>query len=755
MALNTLGDDFMADVANGSEKFIQTLIAIIKAVESHKRYKVEMSLMKAQLDKVKTDDKKVVFGKMTEKDYAAIKGVEQINLQYVPSSQLDIIEDYAKKLGAKYYVFENDGKVAGIAVPDKYISQFDSVLKATIEKQMKDDDKSIITNQDNLIKAEDKEIVDEVMNFYEVPVYKFDIGEDRMNVVPKEFEGQYNAALKEASAIKAQMNSIDVSIFNQDMPLNELDYRVTDVTFDQADYIAGLINDPDISFIDYEGKVFCKYPTELESSINDAINNYIENTKIAENYKIDVIDNRITMNRSLIESETANEYFLRVPNTGGNDFIKLDKNEIDVIDNGKTLVAKLDYDKTYQIYDKNGTIKQPKYGNELAVSYNTKNRSGNEHTTTSHHFNDSLERVELYNAKDNTMMRVGLDGVSAEEMKAVFIGKGISESAADKLCSEINKMLPEQYKESFSFVPATKKAEILITEDSKDIIEQGRLAKAVEGADCKGMPDISDGRKLCVFDKKNNQYVVINADNTKEQLVDALKNSMGYNTLQAHCIAQSAIHLSDEGELKENISEVQSFDSKNPEISELKYAVDGDTIVIGKPEIIDGVPEMKNIIIQGGASRYDIENAVTKGLGIKDPLSVAECMKCMSETHIIEPPKTAEIKLDEKTVNVTKISSEYINLNFNDKNIMLPVKEMSASRLSKELVLDEKAAQSVQKSIDKAINVTVRTDNSSSLSQLKKKASAMFKSTAETAEKAAEKTVDTAKTIAKNLVRAK
>lgn len=758
MSLNNLGDDFMSSMATSSEKLINTILAIIKAVESHKKYKMEMSIMKSQLEKAKpVDNSKVTFGKMTEKEYNAIKGSESISLQYVESSKLGIIEEYAKKLGAKYFVFENDGVKAGIAVPDKYISQFNNVIKVALEKQLSENDNSLVVNDnDKIIKAEDKLIVDEVMNFHELPVYKFDVGEDRMNVVPKEYEGQYYAALNEAYGIKEQLNNMEITFFEQqDTSITALDYRVTEVNSEQAGYIASEITDARMAFMEDDGKLYCKYPAERESDVTAAINNYTESTRIAEEYKIDIIDNKITINKSLIETETDTDYLLRVPNTGGKDYIRLDKSEVQFADGGKTLTAHLDFDKTYKIYEKDGKFKETRTGKELAVSYNTKSRNGNDHTVTSHHFNDNLERIELYNAKDNTMMRIGLEGVSAEQVKSILLSKGISAPAAEKLCADIAKAIPQKFKDSFAFTPVSK--QITITDNglsTKNIIEQGKLAKAIEGAENSRplITGVSNARNCCILDKKNNKYFIFNADDTRQEVTNDLQYCMKYNPLVANCIVKSALQFADDGELANEVNAVMSFDTKNPEIASLKFAAADDIIVITKPEVIDGETEFKNIVIQGNASMSEIEKAVSEKLGIKDSLSVAECMRCMSESHLIEPPKTAEIKIDDKTFNITKVSSECFNLNFGDKTVMMPVKDISVHKLVKDLQIDEKTAAALHKSVEKKMSQAVRADNTSSISQLKKKAAEMFRATSATAEKAAEKTVDAAKTIA-NLVK--
>lgn len=54
----------------------------------------------------------------------------------VPTDKLENINDYAKKLGAKYWVMEDEGKTATIVVPESYYNQFNDALQQSIKEQL-------------------------------------------------------------------------------------------------------------------------------------------------------------------------------------------------------------------------------------------------------------------------------------------------------------------------------------------------------------------------------------------------------------------------------------------------------------------------------------------------------------------------------------------------------------------------------------------------------------------------------------------
>lgn len=711
--LNNLGDDVVGEVVNGADKALHAIIAIISAIEQYRKNSLELGILKQQLA---TSESKIAFGRMSEAEYKAFSDSAEMNIQCVPKESLRYIEDYSKKVGAKYFVIEdNNSEMATVAVPSKYTQQFNEVIKCTISEQMRNNENSFITNSNNLVKAEDVSVLDDVLNSCMIPVYKFDVGNDRMNVVPKEFEGQYNAAVEAAKTLKDKLNFVDIDFYNQTSPLDELDYRIAKINPEKADAVFAALGEK-VEFLKDDDNLMCKFPKEIEEEYQNIIENYDASTKEAEDYLIGIVGSDITMNVGLIESQSEDEYLFRVPNTAAKDYIKLNKTDITELDGGKTFGYKIDFEKKYQIYDKDGTAREFVTGEELAQNYNTKNLLGNAHTEVSHHFNDNLERIELYNASKNTMMRIGIR--SAEEIESVLVSNGLTAAAAHKLCQDIDKSLPEQYKETFNYSEDKHRYTVAPeTENTKEMIKQAQIAETTKDSECVFNSD-NNGDKCCIHDKENKQFIIVDNNESKDKIIEHLTAEMGYSNLQANCIADIAMRTKD-NTFKIAESEVMSFKTTNPEVSKLRYLANEHAVVIAKPDIVDDKPELKNIAIKNGANRSEIEKALIERLEIKDPASVAETMKCLDDNNLIEKAKEVQFKIEKQAYTVSKLSKDYIIINGNTVS-----KNLTTEEMSKALAVDNKTADAIKKSVDKVLD----SSKMSSLTKIKTVAEQTIKS---------------------------
>lgn len=726
--LNNLGDDVLNDMVNGADKMLHAILSIISAIEQARKNALETDLLRQQLS---AKENHIAFGRMNEAEYKVFADSGEMSIQHIPKDSLDHIENFSKKVGAKYFVIEDaNSDMATICVPQKYTQQFNEVIKCTIGEQMKQNENSFVTNMNNRVKAEDISVVDEVLDSCMIPVYKFQADDDRINVVPKEFEGQYNSAIEMAKELKDKLNFVDIDFYNQTSPLDELDYRVKRVSFAEANEIHKELSDKALFFKDENDNLYCKFSKEHEEKVDEIIKNNIESVKESEEYLVKIVDNKITMNKSLIEQETETEYLFRVPNTSGQDYIRIDKSELTNIDNGKTFSYALDFDKQYQICNKDGKTNDFVSGEELAKNYNTKSVLGNAHTETSHHFNDNLERIELYNANKNTMMSIGIR--SADEVESVLVSNGMSVGAAKKLCEDISKQLPEQYKERFGYAEIEKEFKISDIENKESIIKQAELYDKIKDAECVLRSD-ANGEKLFIHDSENNKYMVVGSGNDREEVMDYLREQMGYTNIQASCISNYAMKKNTDF-IKEPENEVKTFTTNNPEVEKIKYIANEHAVVLAKPEIVDGKTELSNIAIKNGADRKEIEKALSERLGIKDSVSIAECMKCLDDNNLIEKAKELNFVADKQEFKMTKLSNDYITIN----GTTFP-NSVSVESISKSLDVDSKTAEAIRKSIDRAL------DNSkiSSLSKLKTVAEKTFKTIEESGKNIIEKTTQT------------
>ena len=707
MGLNNLGDDVLADGVMLAEKLFQAIMEIIKMMKDNQKNGLELENLKMQNEHLKKQygaeklDAKITFGEMNRKEFEAIKGIENLNVQYVPKESLPIIAEYSEKLGAKYFTLEDYGDVATVVVPDKYIAQFNNVLKAVAEKQLNaDKDSLIVMNNENLIKGIDKDLADDVMDYYGLPVYKFDVGEDRMNIVPKEYKGRYDAALEEMSKVKAEMKGFDIEVFNQTQDLNTIDYGVLEVTAEQAECIAAL--DSRIELYSVNDAIEVKFPAELKESIDKTLEGLASDIEKANEYELYIVDENITINKSsLVVSENANEYFTKIPNTGGKDFMKIDKSDVELIDDGKTIKMKLDYNKNYPIYDENGELKNPKLGSELAEHYNTKNVLGNKNTEITHHFNDNLQRIELYHANTNQMMSIGIE--NSDKVRSLLLSKNIPPYAAEKIMENINSKMPESYKEIFDLKAKENTLSLNIPDKyMEDMLKQGKVAQKLASAKNVSVDRFEKGTNCCMYDMRQNQYVILNSGKNVEEALKAA----GYSGITAHCVSNKIVKEYSDNDFvpeKQNVK-VMEFDTQNVEVAKLRYIRTDDSIIITKPEINGDKPQMNNIIISNGADRRDIEKAIQKGLEIKDNASVAECMMCMDKIGFTDPVKVKTVSIENDTVSISKVSSNCISVEMNDKQLIMENKNISVDKVAAEFGLKTESAEKIAKLADKSVN---------------------------------------------------
>lgn len=131
----------------------------------------------------------------------------------------------------------------------------------------------------------------------------------------------------------------------------------------------------------------------LTSSLNLTKDNIIkENQEIKKELEQDYI---FSINKMLLikELENENSYFIRIPNTEAKDYFYLEKDKCNLSNNGDIIFSKLEANKTYKIYDKDGNYKYDKTSYELKKYWEDK--TSNKKETI-----DSVNK-ELKPAKDN------------------------------------------------------------------------------------------------------------------------------------------------------------------------------------------------------------------------------------------------------------------------------------------------------------------------------------------------------------------
>lgn len=543
--------------------------------------------------------------------------------------------------------------------------------------------------------------------------------------------------MQEVEQLKAKMQGIDINIFNQTLPfayIDKLNDKIQEVTPEQAEYLATSLPDEKISFVkDENGNTAIRFPQELSEKINECIGKQSEMLKSVEDYMITVVDSGITVNKGkLLVNENETEYFTKVPNTGGQDYIKIPKSEAQLLDGGKTIGTKLDFEKTYQIYDQNGMMKSMRSGRELAAAYNTKSKNADKDTAISHYHNDSLERIELFNSKQNKLISIGIE--NAETIRRDLAEQGISGYATEKMLANIDKSLPQEYRNVFNYVP--EKSAVEFTDIKSDVIKQYQLAEKISGSEMSAGLKDTLGQKCCVLDKNTNQYVMVTAN--ENRLKEALE-TMGYDKLQIAAVVSEVQKSYDKSgaKLERESVQVQNLETTNVETAQCQYVADNNGITLIKPEINGNEAAFKYLEIENGTSRSEIETVLKKNFGIKDAASAAEIINCIENKGVISPAPSVTTK---DGFEVSRITSNYISISRSGEKITVDKNNLDTQKICDKFGVTEKQAEGLKNSLEKSLKAADRkSEKGQTLSEIKAAAKKTIEklNAAKNAEKAA------------------
>lgn len=715
-----IGEDAVNSTTAMMNKLLQIMLEIIRMRNERLRYADRFPQKDSKTPKIK-------YGEMKTAEYnKLLKEGEKMRTVSVPTDKLENINDYAKKLGAKYWVMEDEGKTATIVVPESYYNQFNDALQQSIKEQLSKNAASLtVKDGTELVPESDISLVKSVLDYHDIPVYTFQTKDGNyMNIVPSEYDGQYREAMQEVEQLKEKMQNIDIDTFNQTLPFTYIDKlgdKIQEITPEQAEYLAAELPDEKISFVkDENGSAAIRFPQELSEKINECIGKQHEAIKSAEDYMITVVDSGITVNKDkLLVNENETEYFTKVPNTGGQDYIKIPKSETQILDGGKTIGTKLDFEKTYQIYDQNGMVKSTRSGKELAAAYNTKSKNADKDTAISHYNNDSLERIELFNSKENKLISIGIE--NAEIIRRNLAEQGISGYAAEKMLADINKSLPQEYKDIFNYTPAKSKVEF--NDIKSDTVKQYQLAEKISNSEmAAGLKDTL-GQKCCILDKNSNQYVMVTAN--ENRLKEALE-TMGYDKLQIAAVVSEVQKSYDKGgaKLERESIQAQNIETTNAEAAHCQYVADNNGITLIKPEVNGNEAAFKYLEIGNGTSRNEIETVLKNNFGIKDAASAAEIISCIENKGVIPPAPSVTTK---DGFNVSRITSDYVSISRNGEKMTVDKNNLNAEKICEKFSVTEKQAEGLKNSLEKSLkSIGVKSVQGQTLSEIKAAAKKAF-----------------------------
>ena len=707
-----IGEDAVNSTTAMLEKLMQIILEIIRMQRDSQRYN---SREAAKSSKENAKQPKIKFGEMKKTEYKKMLNAgDKMHRIEVDKNQLEGLNKIAKEIGAKYWVMSTEGNTASVIVPEKFFVQMQGALEEATKLQLTKSPQSLaVHNGAEIISAEDIDMAKAVLSYHDIPTATFKTDGGYMNIVSSDFDGQYKAAMQEISRLKDELKNIDITVFEQTMPfeyINKLDTKIIEATQEMAQYIK--LNVPEAELLRTEsGEIAVKYPAASEAQIQNCITNYSNDIAAAQDYQAVIIDNTININRDkLLISENTSEYFTRVPNTAGQDYIKIAKDDSALTD-GKTISAKIDYDKTYQIFDKDGNLKSELSGRDLAAKYNTKSRSANKKTDIRRYNNDSLDRIEVYNAKENKLVRIGIE--NADVVRKNLLDCGISPFAAEKLLADIDNSLSDDYKSVFKYNPPS--IQNSFSEIKSDMLEQYKVAEKISSAQLVDGFNDTLGKKCCVFDKRTNEYILVPA---QENRLKAALAQMGYDVLQTNVIvseAQKSYSPSGATLEREDIH-AQSFETGNAEVSAYKFCNDEHGIILIKQEITDTDVSIKYADINKDTTRPEIEKALKSEFHMQDAASIAELLNCMEKEQLISK---AVSTITKDGFEISQVSSDYLKISKDSSTLMLDKNKVEIKQLSNAFGITEKQADKLSNSLSKSLKAADRKEKSQTLNDIK------------------------------------
>lgn len=685
----------------------------------------------------KKDTPKIKVGKLSKANFAKLqKAGADFKFVTIPANKLAEIEETVKKMGGSYFNAEvGDNNNAVLAVPASQLDLLNMAMKHVVANELAENSENIIVKDGkDLIDSEDIGIISRVMNKYDIPVITFKTEDNKyMNVVPKEYEGQYSKALSEAEQIKNEVDNIEVTRYEQTAPLDALGFEAYLVTQDEAKELSAAANSEklDISFVPYGDKVAVMYNTDISDRIESARKSYRESLQESEDFLIEVYDNVITLDMEKLNVEelnTPDSYFMRVPNTSAQDYIRIGKSEAEMINGGKTLKTELDLEKSYPVYDVSGKVKRTVSGSELTSFFNTRNRHINKDTAVYKYGTEGgeLRRIDLFNAKKNELISVKMG--SAEEMRIALSERGLNSKTISKLLDDVNNALTDNQKKTFSYT--AEKSEIVYADipNIGEYLAQSLLSQTVIGkAECMGEIPIDNGAKCCILDNNTQKFAVIPVLPVHQ--VQSMLSQMGYSEVSAKEIAEKVAASYRDSDIESSAYEVMeykpwairfdSFEQNNAELNELGYHTLRNSTVI----VRDDPENYRYMQIERDTPLAEVEKVLRDDFGLVDDISTALVMKQLIFDEIINDAHRQELS----EAKICQLSSSMVEITAKEskKSLIMPISNIDTERLA-DIGISEKGANDIKKSFEKSISDKKCPDRQT-LSEIKHFAQEKFK----------------------------
>lgn len=674
------------------ELFFKMLFKLLD--KENQRHTYNQTKNKEKTPKIKT-------GELSEKEYnKMLKGGEKFRMVSIPKEKLAEIERFAKQLGASYYVMEGDDKTALVSVSEKSFQQFDDVVKQAIKTQISADKGSVeIMDGNNLIPAEQLQLTEEILAAHDIPAYTFQNNDGScLNIVPKEYSGQYKAAIQEVKEAGEAVKNVEVkAFFNTGNSISD-NSRFKAISESEAQKLVKNLGQNNMEFYKNDEGTFVKYPIEMKESVEKVLNASAENKNLLKDFDTAIVKGKkdfVTIDRtSLSVKEVGDDFFMRIPRTMGQDYLKISQKDVISINDGKTLKYSFDKEKQYDVLDSDGKTVKKVSGEELAKHYENKSEKifGGENTQTVHYDVSGENRIEVYDKSNDKLISVGTD--NADKLNAILLENGIDIKAAEAVTEKIQSELGMLHKEKI----------IYSEENIEKDLHRSEVMEAVENMEHFGRFSETSGDKCAVYDKERKQYTVIDPKrDSNEKVRDSLIKA-GYSEIQTAAIMSKLNSVYNRENIipTEEQSSAKSFDSKNAELNNYRYAVHDGGVAIVKSEKNDkGDDVYKYVTAAKGTSRGEFEAAVRKNFA-EDEKTVTDIMKCLDNDKLLPVPE--QIIIPSMGYKVSLVSSQTYEISKNGVSLTAQKGKADISKTAEAFGISEKQAERLTAKVEKSIN---------------------------------------------------
>lgn len=698
-----IGDDASTAVLQILKELIQISNSI---AEGHSRRKSEEKPKRPHIK----------YGKLKKADFNKMRN-EGISFRHitVPKEQLDDLEKELKELGGTFFVSRiSDKNTAVIAVPENQTDLANTAMKSVIEGQLEKQNDSLVIHEGNeMLDEREQRAAQKIFIEHDIPVISFRTNDDKyINIVGKDCEKQYAQAMNEVRNICRELDNSSFIHFEQVQSFDKPDKTAEIVTLEEAAAIQSKV--PNVRICRDSDNIIAFYDTSRAGEVAKAKENIEHSHERTDDFIIDIMDNTIHMDIStLVKDETPDKYFVRIPNTAGKDYMWVNKSECDELFGGKTLSTKLDFTKSYAVFDSEGNSKGERRGDDLARCYNTRNPHANKNTEIIS-YSSGIERIDLFDSRKNQVISLGIE--PASEIKRKLLKIGIEEQTAKDILKNINEKLSGDKKRIFAY---TEEKVDVVYADIPNIgiyLAQAQLSQLVVGKTAVGNIPQDNGEHCLVTN--GDSYAVITPSDAAD--VKSKLTALGFSEVTVKELADEIMKNTPEKEADEKI-QPERFDSRNIELRNFSFSIAKDNILL----VSENEDTYKYIDIEKNTDIVSLEKALREHFGV-DEITAAEIINTFADKKTITPDTEKTIKDEAGKINISSLTENYIRVQNGEKSVIINKNSFDADKLisigitAKTAAVIEKSFGISRKNADKGRPVF------STLSQLKENAHKLY-----------------------------